>query len=65
MATRSQQDNTGEGRREFESEIEKEIVKLNYYTEQVDELIESGDLKEMKLVACRVEVKYCRQIILR
>ena len=56
MATRSQQDNTGEVRNELESEIEKEIAKLNYYTEQVDELIESGDLKEIKLVACRVEI---------
>ena len=29
---------------------------MNHYTEQVDELIESGDLKEMELVACWVEV---------
>ena len=29
---------------------------MNYYTEQVDKLIESGDLKEIKLVACRVEI---------
>ena len=38
-----------------EMEIEKEIAKLNYYTEQVDELIETGDTIEMEIATKKVK----------
>ena len=47
---------TGEEITDLESDIQKEIAKLDYYTEQVDELIECEDYKEMKVISSRVDV---------
>ena len=47
---------TGEEITDLESDIQKEIAKLDYYTGQVDELIETEDYKEMKVITSRVEV---------
>ena len=38
------------------TEIEKEIAKLQYYTEQADELVEIGETLEIEIATKRVEV---------
>ena len=54
--TKAESNETGEEITDLESDIQKEIAKLDYYTEHVDELIETGDYKEMKVITSRVEV---------
>ena len=54
--TKAESNETGEEITDLESDIQKEIAKLDYYTEQVDELIETEDYKEMKVITSRVEV---------
>ena len=54
--SKAKSNETGEEIADLESDIQKEIAKLDYYTEQVDELIEIEDYKEMKVITSRVEV---------
>ena len=54
--SKAESNETGEEITDLESDIQKEIAKLDYYTEQVDELIETEDYKEMKVITSRVEV---------
>eukprot|EP00795_Rhopilema_esculentum_P017883 gene17883-biopygen2028 len=57
MANPSTETATGDGQNLGpEIDIEKEIAKLNYYTEQTDELIEIGDTVEMEIATNRVKV---------
>eukprot|EP00795_Rhopilema_esculentum_P008405 gene8405-biopygen9466 len=57
MANPSTETATGDGKNLGpEIDIEKEIAKLNYYTEQTDELIEIGDTVEMEIATNRVKV---------
>ena len=53
--TKAESNETGEEITDLESDIQKKIAKLDYYTEQVDELIETEDYKEMKVITSRVE----------
>ena len=48
--SKAESNETGEEITDLESDIQKEIAKLDYYTEQVDELIETEDYKEMKVI---------------
>ena len=54
--TEAESNETGEEITDLESDIQKEIAKLDYYTEQVDELFETEDYKEMEVITSRVEV---------
>ena len=54
--SKAESNETGEEITDLESDIQKDIAKLDYYTEQVDELIEIEDYKEMKVITSRVEV---------
>ena len=54
--SKAESNKTGEEITNLESDIQKEIAKLDYYTEQVDELIEIEDYKEMNVITSRVEV---------
>ena len=57
MANPSTETTTGDGENLGpEIDIGKEIAKLNYYTEQADELIEIGDAIEMEIATNRVKV---------
>eukprot|EP00795_Rhopilema_esculentum_P015931 gene15931-biopygen5314 len=57
MANPSTETATGDGQNLGPGiDIEKEIAKLNYYTEQTDELIEIGDTVEMEIATNRVKV---------
>ena len=44
--SKAESNETEEETTDLESDIQKEIAKLDYYTEQVDELIETEDYKE-------------------
>ena len=54
--SKAESNETGEEITDLESDIQKEIAKLNYYTKQVDELTETEDYKEMKVITSREEV---------
>ena len=57
---------TGKEIADLESDIQKAIANLDYYTEQVDELIEIEDYKEMKVITSRVvEGRHCVPNIFR
>ena len=54
--SKAESNETGEEITDLESDIQKEIEKLDYHTEQLDELIEIEDYNEMKVITSRVEV---------
>ena len=59
MANQARETTTGDGENLGlgpEIDIGKEIAKLNYYTEQSDELIEIGDAIEMEIATNSVKV---------
>lgn len=55
MGEEAEQPEISEEEKQFEKEIGLEINKLEYYLEDVDELIESQDLKEIKVTSKRVD----------
>ena len=54
--SKAESNETGEKITDLESDTQKEIAKLDYYTEQVDELIETEDYKEIKVITSRAGV---------
>ena len=54
--SKAKSNKTGEEITDLESDMQKKTAKLHYYTEQVDELIEIEDYKEMKVITSILEV---------